>query len=79
MLPHIHSYESLQPHNCIYILFLLSRKEEGAVVPVPVRDAPDAIDAELHLVGPIICWYVSVLLSKQRASGAVVGTAKGQS
>lgn len=74
---HTHTYESLSPH--IYIPFPLGRKEEGAFVPVPVRDAPDSIDAELHLVGPVLLRHVPVLLPKQGAPGAAVGPAQGQS
>lgn len=70
--------DSLSPHICVYIPFLLCRKEEGALVPVPVRDAADAIDAELHLVGPVIRRHVPVLLPEQGAPGAAVGPAKGQ-
>lgn len=63
----------------LYPLPLFSRKEEGASVPVPVRDAADAIDAKLHLVGPVLLWHLSVLLPKQGAPGAAVGPAKGES
>lgn len=73
-----HSKQPVSPNFCIYISFLLCRKEEGAVVPVPVRDAPDTIDAELYLVGPVICRHVSILLTKQRAPGAAVGPPEGQ-
>lgn len=77
MIIRTHKYESLSPHICIYIPFLLCRKEEGAIVSVPIWDAPDAIDAKLHLVGPILSRHVSVLLPEQRAAGAAVGPAQG--
>lgn len=66
---------SLSPH--IYILFLLCRKEEGAVVPVSIWNASDTVNAELHLVGPILSWNLSVLLPEQRAPGSTVGPAQG--
>lgn len=74
---HTNMYESLWPH--IYIPFFLGRKEEGAIVPVPVWDASDTIDAELYLVGPFLQWYLSVLFPKQGASGTAVGPTKGKS
>ena len=69
----------LSPHKCTYIPFLLGRKEKRAVVPVPVRDAPDAIDAKLHLVGAFVLWDIPVFIPKQGATGTDVGPPQGQS
>lgn len=49
------------------------RKKEGALVPVPVRDAADSVHAELHLVGSVVLGHLPVLVPKQGAFGAAVG------
>ena len=54
------------------------RKEKGASLPVPVRDAADPVHAELHLVGPVILRHLPVLLAEQGAPGAALGPAQGQ-
>lgn len=65
-------------HCFIYIPFLLCRKEEGAAVPVPFRDAPDASDAELHMVGAVVERHLSVFLPEQRAPGPAMGPSQGK-
>lgn len=40
-------------HFTHFVYFVSDRKEEGASVPVPVWDAGDTRDAQLHLVGAV--------------------------
>lgn len=65
-------------HKYIYPLFVPCRKEEGAIVPVPVWNAPDTINAKLHLVGSVVIRHVSVLITKQGTLGTVVGPTEGK-
>lgn len=60
----------------IYASFPFCRKEEGAPVPVPVWDATDALHEELHLVGPVLLWNLSVFLPKQGKPSTALGSKK---
>lgn len=79
----MHDHAYVQVCHCSLILYLNPlppfRKEEGAVVPVPFRDAPDTVDAKLHLVGAVRRWHVSVFLPEQGAPGSAVGPSEGKS